>query len=268
MTDSLTSPARPAALLDLGSLFPGLVFEEVAHRYTHPLHIDLDGQPRELLGATSWLKQFRKPFDAEAVAGRKAAKETRYGRPTTAAELLAAWDRKRKASCELGTRVHSFIEGWWQFVGGVAAPPKWPSYARHGEYAAQFACWYYTEAMHLRALALEGQLYHLRWGLAGTLDALLEDEQSRRWVYDWKTNGEITTASKYREKLLAPFADLDDCDLEVYSLQTSLYRLLLASAGIETVGARLVHVTPDGCSVIEAKDYTARLAQYLNSAAK
>ena len=51
-------------------------------------------------------------------------------------------------------------------------------------------------------------------------------------IYDWKTNKDISCWSTWHRKMLGPFSSLDECELNSYSLQLSLYKALLQRQGI------------------------------------
>lgn len=64
--------------------------------------------------------------------------------------------------------------------------------------------------------------------VAGTLDNLSYNKKTKELViFDYKTNKEIETKSKYKEKLLGHLSHLDNCELNVYALQLWLYKLIL-----------------------------------------
>lgn len=61
----------------------------------------------------------------------------------------------------------------------------------------------------------------------GRLDCLLKDDTTDSYIIiDWKTTEDITTSSKY-DKLLGPCSLLDDCDMNIYTLQLQFYKKAL-----------------------------------------
>jgi hypothetical protein len=97
------------------------------------------------------------------------------------------------------------------------------------------------------------------------------DEKAKKILFligDWKTNKDFKddTHPKGRfKKLLHPFSDLYENSHNEYSIQLSLYRLILEDEiGIETDGGFLVHLGPGGVSKIyPMKDLRERLKIYL-----
>lgn len=63
----------------------------------------------------------------------------------------------------------------------------------------------------------------------GRLDLLLYDENTDAYIIiDWKTTENITISSKY-DKLLGPCSMLDDCDMNIYTLQLHIYKQALVN---------------------------------------
>ena len=99
--------------------------------------------------------------------------------------------------------------------------------------------------------------------LAGTIDALFHSKKtSQLHIFDWKT-GKFLTNNHYNQFLNKPFQDLPDNQLSIYSLQVSLYRLMLAEHNIPTSDAYLIHCsTPTQRH--RALDLRARLKIWLD----
>jgi hypothetical protein len=78
--------------------------------------------------------------------------------------------------------------------------------------------------------------------VAGTVDALFSSNKTNReHIADWKT-GKFRTFSPYGERLLKPFNDLHNCQAVMYSLQTSLYRLILERQGHAMGTSWIIHL--------------------------
>ena len=64
--------------------------------------------------------------------------------------------------------------------------------------------------------------------IAGMLDILFYNVKAGEFqIWDYKTNKEFSRESKYGNYLLGDLCTIQDCDLEVYSLQLSLYKLII-----------------------------------------
>jgi hypothetical protein len=82
------------------------------------------------------------------------------------------------------------------------------------------------------------------------------------YVFDWKTNKAINSARDTIWRMMwGPFKDLADHEHNTYSLQISLYRMLLEEAGLPTGGGAIVHLPPGraAAQVYKAIDYRSRL---------
>jgi ATP-dependent exoDNAse (exonuclease V) beta subunit len=88
------------------------------------------------------------------------------------------------------------------------------------------------------------------------------------YILDWKTNKNFTTdeSLKYKEKLLAPLSDFFKSHLSEYSIQLSLYSLILEEYGFEIGGAYLVHIGPDDepANLYKVIDMRDNLKMFLN----
>jgi hypothetical protein len=89
------------------------------------------------------------------------------------------------------------------------------------------------------------------------------------YILDWKTNKEFTTDAnlKYKEALISPFQDYYKTHLSEYSIQLSMYALILKECGFDVAGAYLVHIGPgdDDAVMHKCVDFTEILKNYLDS---
>ena len=242
---------------------PGLArlhFFKPRHRFT------VDGKWLPSVSAVG--RKFKPPFDADVVAERLAVK-----RSTTKEAILAEWEAKKQASVALGEELHTAIELYL----GISEPATAGAMVAHMAYMSEeahqrFAVWESRVAPRLTGVAIvngiraiELPVWHATLGYAGIAD-LLAVAEGKLWLFDWKTNGEFREDSPYGDKLLAPFEDLPSCEYTEYSLQATLLRMALASHGVETAGAALVWLGPNGqyrASV--ALDLSQRLEEVLRT---
>lgn len=238
--------------LDAAFNVPEFKFNETRHTYT------FGGQ--YLTGVTGQCKKWHKPFDRDGISARVAQKE---GRSATA--VLAEWDAKGKAATDLGTEVHQMIEDYWNGWNGAEKFEFFSEEARK-----RFAAFYSfarSELPNIVSVASEYKVFSLKYRVAGTIDFIGQHKDNGRvYLFDWKTNGKFRDdRDRAWDKLLPPFEDLDDNELNSYSIQLSLYRLILADANIDTRGGVLVHIPPAGIKPVlyPAKDLTVRLAEAL-----
>lgn len=64
----------------------------------------------------------------------------------------------------------------------------------------------------------------------GRLDYLLYDDNTDSYIIiDWKTTENITIKNKYNKHLLGPAYMLDECDMNLYTIQLFIYKLALVN---------------------------------------
>jgi hypothetical protein len=226
-------------------------FDEDTHTYT------FDG--RVLKSVTGVCKRFHKPFERDAISKRVAERE---GRPQE--EVLAEWDAKAKRATDLGTEVHKLIETYWD-QGLEAALALWATEEAKARFAA-FVEFRMRELPTIKVVAQELKVYNLAFGMAGMIDFVGINDKQDLFIFDWKTNGKFTTDSdKAYDMLRAPLTSYPDNHLNAYSIQLSLYRLMLDKAGIDIKNAYLVHIPPNGAKpkMHKAKDFREDLQPYL-----
>ncbi len=224
--------------------FDHITFDEANHTYTAP-----DGTP--LTSVTRVIKELQTPFDTEYWSARKAAE-----RGVSKDVIIAEWEEKRRASAERGTRVHAYIHHMLAAMGGQ--PPSDPRFIlsnlpEERAFAAFLRDAYDRGSFDVAPLALEYVIGDVELGIAGTVDALFTNPNygpyyGDIYLFDWKTGGKFATSNRF-QTLLPPFDDLDDCELNYYSLQVSLYALILRRAGLTALlmeRAYIVHLASDG----------------------
>ena len=187
---------------------------------------------------TGFLGQFKKPFDSDMIAARVA-----NSRGTAKKIVLAEWKEISDIALKLGTNVHKWIEDYYNGLN-----PEMPTDERELDRVHKFLS-IYDERLHkFTPVHQEFRVFSRKWGLAGTLDALFKLNEGR-YVGDWKTNKKFTTdddTEGRKQKLLYPFNDMWDNSLNGYSIQLSLYRLMLQEeSGYETQGGFLVWIGPN-----------------------
>lgn len=236
------------------SHFDRIVFDEASHSYT------LDGQ--RLASVTSTIKRLQRPFDADKWAPIKARE-----RGITEEAIRAEWAASAAASVAKGTRVHAHIEA---VLRGREQPADADPFVALNTQLAE------TRAFDdfwagLRPLV---EVNQTEWvigepelAIAGTLDALLYSPSTGQFhIWDWKTNKKFATSNRF-DKLLSPFSDYPDCELTRYSLQVSLYLLLLRRNTTLPLGpAYILHLAPEGTATVhKALDLSDRLEGWLLS---
>jgi hypothetical protein len=231
-------------------------FDEESHTYKYN-GIKYDS-------VTTYLKNFKTPFDRDYWSKKKADE-----RGVDVSVVLNEWQTKANDATGLGNKVHKYIEDFWS--GNAPEIPNEESELRYR--IEKFHDIYERKLKILLPLKSELRVFSKRWRLAGTIDQpfLFWDEKRQKiflLIGDWKTNGDFKhddhPKGKYK-KLLRPFSHLYENHLNEYSIQISLYRLILEEeVGIETESGFLCHIGPDSLAKIyPAKDLREPLKAHL-----
>ncbi len=232
---------------------PTFIFNPGPHTYT------LGGKP--LTSATGYLHNFVKPFDSDYWSKKKADQEG-----ITQEEMLARWDAKRDRSCDVGTMTHDYIENFYEKYNLTRNDESAPNDEEVKHRINKFHKIYDERLVPLQSIASELRIFSRIWPICGTLDKLYLYE-NQILVGDWKTNEKIKTDKDFCfGYLLPPFNKYKDNELNKYSLQISLYQLILEEAGIYSDYGFIVHL-PTGEAepkIIKVKSFKEELRGYLN----
>jgi hypothetical protein len=113
------------------------------------------------------------------------------------------------------------------------------------------------ENKHLEAIEIERLVGDETINLAGTFDRLYYNSNSNQFeIWDFKTDKKINYSNKYSK--LSIF-NLDDCEYNKYSLQTSLYKYIIEKNTPVVLGdSYIVHFSHENnkYETIKAEDYT------------
>ena len=240
------------------------VFNDKSFTFDEPTHV-YRYKTSKFDSVTTFLKTFKVPFDREYWSKRKADE-----RGVDVSVVLNEWQGKADVANSLGTRVHKWIEDFWS--GKAPIIPNDDEILR--ERIDKFMEIHDKRLSVLLPLKSELKIFSRRWRLAGTIDQpfLFWSEYHDKpflLIGDWKTNGEFIhddhPKGKYK-KLLRPFAHLYENNHNEYSIQISLYRLILEEeANIETQDGFLCHIGPEGpAKLYKTKDLREPLRAYLN----
>jgi ATP-dependent exoDNAse (exonuclease V) beta subunit len=212
-----------------------------------------------MVSVTQFISRFSPKFDSDYWAQKKADEAG-----VTKDDILAEWEEKAKYACDLGTDVHEWIEDFYN-----GEKPPIPTEEERKSRIAKFARIHNARLKDLRPIKQELRIFSTRWKLAGTIDAIFHHPgKGLNLIGDWKTNKKFNddSAFTFGNKLLYPFEDLADNHLNKYSIQISLYRLMLQEeVGYKTQGGFLCHIGPvtEG-EIYKTKDLRARLKHYLD----
>jgi hypothetical protein len=200
-----------------------LIFKPENHQY-----VSIDDAAINWTSVTSFISNFKQPFDADTIAVKssKNKKSKWYG--LSPEEIKEAWKSEANRATTLGTWYHNQRET--DLCGletiereGVTVPIIKPIEEEGIKHAPD---------QKLKDGVYPEHLVYLKSvGLCGQSD-LVEVVNGKVNITDYKTNKEIKTGSYVNwegisQKMNPPVAHLDDCNLNHYILQLSLYMFMI-----------------------------------------
>jgi ATP-dependent exoDNAse (exonuclease V) beta subunit len=208
---------------------------------------------------TTTLKQYVKPFERDYWANKK-ADET----GVSVDDILLKWEYNAKFSQIKGTLVHQFLEcsltnqGFEYpeelIVNEFGFDPIQTPFNSIVELAKQFLS---DIDNKMYPVASELIIGHSEYLVGGTIDQLFYNKKSGNLeIWDWKTNKEIKTTSRYYH--LAPLDHIPDAELDHYSLQLALYKYIVeSSTGLQLGNSYIVWLNENASKyqIYKAHDY-------------
>lgn len=225
-------------------------FDPVAHRYTY------EGEP--FVSVTRFIQQFHKPFEQDYWSKKKAEQA---GVPQD--WILAEWKKLNDYANEVGTDTHQWIEDYFNQIW-KPLPSNLDVIHRINKFNK-----IYAKQLHkLEPLKFEVRVFSPKWKIAGMIDSLFV-YRGKIYILDWKTNKDFTDDNHQKgtyEKLLAPFQDYYKNHLNEYSIQLSMYALILEEWGFQVGGAYIVHIGPgdEEAELYKVVDMRENLKLFLN----
>jgi len=225
-------------------------FDPVAHRYTY------EGEP--FISVTRFIQQFHKPFEQDYWSKKKAEQA---GVPQD--WILAEWKKLNDYANEVGTDTHQWIEDYFNQIW-KPLPNNLDVIHRINKFNKIYA----KQLFKLEPLKFEVRVFSPKWKIAGMIDSLFL-YRGKIYILDWKTNKDFTDDNHPKgtyEKLLAPFQDHFKNHLNEYSIQLSLYSLILEEWGFQVGGAYIVHIGPgdEEAELYKVVDMRDNLKLFLN----
>lgn len=201
-------------LLNIFSAFNHVKYYDDKHKY-------FIGN-KELISTTTFIGEFKKPFNADYWATVK-AKE----RGVSKQQILLEWDDIRDTACVKGSDLHSYSDN---FMHNRVFPTDVPD-----ALIKQFKEFYKKFINNNLVIRTEYVLGDIDLGIAGMIDLFCYNkEKDYFYIADYKTNKKFDFESKYNNYYLEPINFLEDCSFVTYSLQTSIYRYIIEkNLGIE-----------------------------------
>lgn len=255
------------------SEFQDLEFYEEGHRYV------LNGQ--SLPSVSNVTHRFvREPFNEQRQAERYAA---RHGQ--TPQYWIQQWRQNSFRATTLGTKTHAYGESLGYLRAGMPeriCPSIQSQYMPEYGFLApihpkeEAVLKFMSEmpsSMHL--VLNEARVYsgknpcqerNLSERIAGTFDMLYYNDGSNGqpegfMILDYKTNANLENDynRKYGRMLREPFNALTEEDLSLYTIQLSLYALMLEDIGIHIISRSIVWLKDSEYQIVPVEDVTEKL---------
>ena len=225
-------------------------FDPAAHRYTY--------EGDTFTSVTRFIQQFHKPFEQDYWSKKKAEQA---GVPQD--WILTEWKKLNDYANEVGTDTHQWIEDYFNKIWKPL--PSNPDVIHR---INKFNKIYCKQLHKLEPLKFEVRVFSKKWKIAGMIDSLFV-YRGKIYILDWKTNKDFTDDNHQKgtyEKLLAPFQDHYKNHLNEYSIQLSMYSLILEEWGFDVGGAYLVHIGPgdEDAELYKVVDMRDNLKLFLN----
>ena len=281
MNKMFSVPGEPAIVTDVRrhvlSEFQDLEFYEEDHHYV------LNGQ--SLPSVSNVAHRFvREPFNEQLQAARYAE---RHGQ--TAQYWIQQWRQNSFRATTLGTKTHAYGESLGYLRAGLPeriCPSIQTQYMPEYGFLApihpkeEAVLKFMNEmpsSMHL--VLNEARVYsgknpcqerNLTERIAGTFDMLYyqdgTDGQPQGFVIlDYKTNANLASEynRKYGKMLREPFNAMTEEDLSLYTIQLSLYALMLEDIGIPIIARRIVWLKDSEYQLVPLQNLSEQLRQVL-----
>lgn len=281
MNKMFSVPGEPAIVTDVRrhvlSEFQDLEFYEEDHHYV------LNGQ--SLPSVSNVAHRFvREPFNEQLQAARYAE---RHGQ--TAQYWIQQWRQNSFRATTLGTKTHAYGESLGYLRAGLPeriCPSIQTQYMPEYGFLApihpkeEAVLKFMNEmpsSMHL--VLNEARVYsgknpcqerNLTERIAGTFDMLYyqdgTDGQPQGFVIlDYKTNANLVSEynRKYGKMLREPFNAMTEEDLSLYTIQLSLYALMLEDIGIPIIARRIVWLKDSEYQIVPLQNLSEQLRQVL-----
>jgi len=245
MNNELLIPSK------LFTTFNDVTFFDVPHKY----YID----NKELISVTTLIHKYQEEFQEDYWAE---IKSIQYN--VSVSEIKQAWKFINKKGTIKGSAIHDYSENLFQnkefdypkqlILNEFGFDPVWNEYQTTKKHVNKF---YFDVKNKLIPIRTEFVVYDKESLIGGMLDMLFYNIKYNVFqIYDWKTNKDFTKEEKSRH-LLNELQLIEDCDLELYSLQLGIYKYIIEkNTGIKLGKSYIVWFSHNNSTyeIIEVKD--------------
>ena len=198
-----------------------IVFEPIAHTYH-------DKNGKEFISVSRLISNYKKPFDEFGHIARACAKRDKV----TVEEIKNKWKAHNKEATDKGHNVHSQLE--YYIKNGKILDSDYK------DVVEQFS----NIKFNGQKLYSEIGLNHPEYFISGTSDLIDLYDDNTVDLYDFKSNKQINTKSKYGQKLFYPLEKYDECEINIYSFQLGIYKKMLEYHGYKVKKITLLWINP------------------------
>jgi hypothetical protein len=236
---------------ELFTTFNDVTFYDEPHKYY------VDG--KELISVTTIIHKYQEEFNEDYWSNYKSEQFS-----ISQKEILRAWNFINKKGTIKGSAIHDYAENLFQnkkyeypkelILKEFGFDPVVKEYDITKKHVDNF---YNDSHGKLIPVRTEFVVYDRESLIAGMLDMLFWNCKTKEFqIWDWKTNKDFTSEMKSRH-LIGDLFMLEDCDLELYSLQLDLYKKIIEkNTGIKLGKSYIVWFSHnnENYKVIETKD--------------
>jgi len=205
----------------LFTAFNDVTFYDEPHKYY------IDG--KELISVTTLIHRYQEEFDEKFWSEYKATQHK-----ISPNEVLRAWKHINKKGTIRGSAIHDYAENLFQ--NKKFEYPKQLILEEFGYDPVQYTydiCKKHVDSFYklvqgvLIPIRMEMVVCDREYLIGGMLDILFYNVKSKEFeIWDWKTNKEFTKSQNDRH-LINDLFMIEDCDLELYSLQLEMYKQII-----------------------------------------
>jgi hypothetical protein len=206
---------------ELFTAFNDITFYDEPHKYF------LNG--KELISVTTLIHKYQEDFDEDYWSDYKS---NQYNIPQK--HVIRAWNFINKKGTIKGSAIHDYTENLFQnkefeyplqtIINEFGFDPVWNEYQTTKKHVDKF---YKDVHGKLIPIRTEFVVFDRESLVGGMLDMLFYNVKANEFqIWDWKTNKKFSREEKGRH-LLDELCTIEDCDLEVYSLQLEMYKQII-----------------------------------------
>lgn len=232
-------------------------FEEEGHKYF------IDGQLASSLGyisTTTLIHKLFPRFDADAIIAKMRnslswGDSKYYG--LTDQEIKGLWNKNGSDAASAGTEMHSNLEMWGNGLPHNTESKEFRLFSRFRD-----------DNPDLKPFRSEWLIFDEESKISGSVDMIYKNDSGEFLMCDYKRSKEIRLFNKLQKGCSPVTSDLDDCNLNHYSLQLGIYKAILEkNYGIEISKTFLLvlHPNQDTYLKVPTKDMSEKVTEILAS---